>query len=209
MLAIAFYLRHKVLRNGNLLVVYHSVAMLLMLAASFLIGTMVKGNIWLYNLNSFFTVVFIGSYFKQLLVTSFKKKVVLISIGINVFYYIIKNIVFQEFYLFDSVGYSMVSVTIVIYVFMYFHQVLKNITEQNILRQFNFWLASGYLIYFLGSFIIFLTYYYLTKKVLAVHTKEEQYLINALWGLHNVLLFIGAFSLLTGSLWLTYRKRSV
>lgn len=134
---------------------------------------------------------------------------VLISIGINVFYSIIKNIVFKEFYLFDSVGYSMVSVTIVIYVFMYFHQVLKNITEQNILRQFNFWLASGYLIYFLGSFIIFLTYYYLTKKVLAVHTKEEQYLINALWGLHNVLLFIGAFSLLTGSLWLTYRKRSV
>ena len=36
----------------------------------------------------------------------------------------------------------------------------------------------------------------------------EIHFLTNLWGLHNCLLFLGALSLLTGSLWITYRRKS-
>ena len=116
--------------------------------------------------------------------------------------------VLQEFHLFDSVGYSIVSFSVVLYVIMYFHQLLSNVTDENLFHDFNFWLGSGYLIYFLGSFIIFLTYHYFTNRILATYTQEERQLLTNLWGLHNCLLFSGAGLLLGFILWLGYQRKS-
>ena len=40
----------------------------------------------------------------------------------------------------------------------FFDQVLRNVSELNIHHQFDFWLASGYLMYFLSCFILILFY---------------------------------------------------
>lgn len=207
LIAVIIYYRFDRGRNGKLLCTYYGLATLLMLTASLYVRWKLE-NIWIYNLAALFAIVFIGIYFYHVFESRTKKNTVLTLVGLYTVYALIKNVFLREISFFDSVGYSLVSAFIAVIVFMYFHQLLKRVSEHDILRQFNFWLASGYLIYFVGSFIIFVSYYYLTQKIINTYTKPERDLLTALWGVHNVLLFISAFSLLIGSLWLTYRKRS-
>lgn len=207
---IALVINYRIKKSTGLhiLFVYYLFAILLLTAGAFRIGAKNNNNIWVYDLLLLFTSVLIGIYFYRLFRASAKKKIVLVLIGIYIIYAIIRNLTIAEIRLFDSLGYSLVSASVTVYVFMYFHQVLKNVTGVNILKEFDFWLASGYLFYFAGSFIIFVSYYYFTTKILATYTEEERDLLTALWGLHNVLLFISASSLLIGSLWLAYRRKS-
>ncbi|QEC57053.1 hypothetical protein [Flavisolibacter ginsenosidimutans] len=165
-------------------------------------------NIWVYDSVALLTAVSIGAYFYNLLQARSKKITVLLLIAAYVAYAIVRNFTLQGPRLFDSLGYAMVSASVTVYVFMYFHHVLNNVTDTSIFREFNFWLSSGYLLYFLGSSIIFISYYYFTKKYLVTQSHSDAELLTALWGLHNVLLFVGALSLLTGSLWVTYRRKS-
>jgi hypothetical protein len=168
-----------------------------------------EGNIWLYEIGALLTAFFVGYHFYKLLVGSNKKRTVLTLVIVYLFYTIFRQFTIQGQRLFDSIGYSLLSASIAVYVFMYFHQLLKNVSEASILKDFNFWLSSSYLLYFVGSFIIFVNYHRLTNKIIKTYTDEERHLLVSLWGLHNVLLFLGALSLLTGSLWISYRRKSV
>ena len=207
LVAVLIYSRSHAWKTNKLLCIYYALATAFMLYASFMVGQK-NGNIWIYNTTGSLAQVFIGLHFYYLLESRIKKNTVLIFISTYILYAAVKNLILQDVALFDSVGYSLVSASIGVIVFMYFHQLLKHVTEADILRQFNFWLASGYLIYFVGSFIIFVSYYYLTTKILTTYTQEERALLKSLWGMHNVLLFICALSLLIGSIWVTYRRRS-
>jgi hypothetical protein len=161
-----------------------------------------------YDVSLVIAAVCTSGYFYELLLGKLKKRVIISLLGLFLIYVMIKKLVLQEVALFDSLGYSFFSAMVAVYVIMYFHQVLTHITETNILRDFNFWLSAGYLIYFAGSFLIFVSYYYLTTKILSTYTNQERDLLTMLWAVHNILLFASAFLLLAGSLWLTYRKKS-
>jgi Ca2+/Na+ antiporter len=190
------------------LLTYYFLASILLGLASLKIGKINKSNNWTYDTVIFLTAVLIGYFFYKIFQSSTKKKVVIILVSIYLVYAVIRNLTLEGIRLFDSIGYAIVSASLVIYVFMYFHQLLKNVTEIGILKEFNFWLAAGYLFYYAGSFIIFVSYHYLTKKILGTYTSEERDLLTALWGMHNVLLFISALSLLIGSLWISFRRKS-
>jgi predicted membrane protein len=207
--ALLIYCRHHKTLSARQLSFYYFLIALLQLYSSIQVNLNEQGNIWVYDVVSILTSVFIGNYFYRLLQTPVKKKTVIILVLAFLVYAIYRQVTVEGQRLFDSLGYAIVSASVAVYVFMYFHQVLKNVNEANILKEFNFWLASGYLVYFVGSFIIFVSYYYLTNKIIQTYTRAERDVLTALWGLHNVLLFLGAISLLIGSLWVTYRKRSV
>lgn len=210
MLAFIVYYRSRKQKLSITLVGYYLMVGVLLTAACFPAVRKYFGNtVWLYELAAFFTAVFIGYYFYSIFQSRSKKTTVVVLVLAYLAYALFRNLTHEGQRLFDSVGYSLVSASVAVYVFMYFHQVLNNVTTNNILREFNFWLASGYLVYFLGSFIIFLTYYHFTKKLLENHTEQGKDLLMALWGLHNVLLFVGAFSLLIGSLWIACRRKSI
>jgi hypothetical protein len=209
LVALWLYARRYHEKHLTALLAYCFLTFAVMLAASIMVQTSDSANIWLYNIHAFLTISFLGFYFRNLLQSRFKNILVTALCAAIVCYLLVKNVVLRDFQLFDSIGYSFVSAAIVFFVLMYFHQLLSNVTDQNIFRNFNFWLASGYLIYFAGSFIIFLSYYYLTTRILATYTAQERELLTTLWGVHNMLLFVSSFSLLIGSLWLTYRKKSV
>lgn len=180
------------------------------------VGHKGNNNIWVYDLVALASAGCISAYFYQVLNTSGKKRTVIAFAMVYLVYIIVRQFTLQGPRLFDSIGYSLLSAAVVTYLFMYFHQVLKNVAEGNILREFNFWLAAGYLVYYVGSFIIFVTYFYLTKRVYEPNVdldtpgvKADRDLLTALWGLHNVLLFVGAISLLLSSLWVNYRRKSI
>jgi hypothetical protein len=186
---------------------YYFLAFALMMTASLLVEFDIESTLY-YHIHAVFTIWFLGLYFRSLLQNRYKKNTVLFLIVATTVYLIVKNLILREVRLFDSIGYSLVSASVVLFVFLYFHQELSNVKDQNILDDINFWLSSGFLIYFLGSFIIFLTYHYFTLKILATYTLEDRAILTNLWGLHNCLLFVGALSLLGGSLWIIYRKKS-
>lgn len=207
-IALALYARRY---KGKLIIAllsYCFITFVVMLTTSILVDVTEYNTIWLYNIHAFLTITFLGFYFRSLFLSRVKTNLATLLCLLIGLYLVVKNIVLKDFQLFDSIGYSLVSAAIVFFVLMYFHQLLSNVTDQNIFRNFNFWLSSGYLVYFAGSFIIFLSYYYLTKKILDSYTPQERELLTTLWGVHNMLLFVSSFSLLIGSLWLTYRKKS-
>lgn len=187
---------------------YYVLVFLLMLTASLLVPIGDYNTNWLYHIHAFATLWVLGLYYRSLFQDARKKMVPVVCIaGISI-YLLVKLVLQQQYELFDSIGFSLVSASVVIYIFLYFHQLLSNVTDQNIFQDFNFWLSSGFLIYFLGNFIIFLTYHYFTLQILATYTDAERDILTNLWGLHNCLLFAGALSLLGGSLWIVYRRRS-
>lgn len=204
------YRRHQTKRDTQALYVYYIVTTMLHtyigIDAAFQLTE--TGNIWLYEIGALLTVLFIGYHFYRLLTGKNKKSTVLFLMLVYVLFAIVRQFTLQGQRLFDSIGYSLLSASVATYVFMYFHQLLKNVSEVSILKDFNFWLSSSYLLYFVGSFIIFINFYNLTNKIIKTNASEGRDLVVALWGLHNVLLFLGALLLLTGSLWISYRRKS-
>jgi hypothetical protein len=166
-----------------------------------------EDNRWLYNILCLQSAIFICYYFLQLFMG--KKYRILVSsfLALNVLYFIISNIFLKRFFLFDSFGYSLLSLTISVLAFLYFRQVFGHISEKKIWYEFDFWLVSAYLIYFLVSFGIFLTYQYFTSSIILTYTDEERRLLTLLWIVQNVLLFLSAVTTLSGYLWITYRNR--
>lgn len=207
--AVSLYTKKDRNARVQLLISYFSIAFLLLFIVSITVMFDLGTNIWLYNLHALVTIILLGLHFRNLFVSPLKKYTAAALTVLVSAYFLVKNLVLHQFQLFDSIGYSMLSLSLIIFVFMYFHQLLNNVTELNIFDNFNFWLTSSFLIYFSGNFIIFLTYHYFTNKILPTYTKEEQAILTNLWGLHNCLLFVGSLMLLFGSVWIVYRKRSV
>jgi len=115
----------------------------------------------------------------------------------------------KEDVFFPSMGFIIVSSGIIVLVFLYLHQLFSKIAGDGLSGNFDFWFICSQLIYQLGSFFIFLTYNYLTQKILPneSYTYENRSLLASLWGVHNVLLFLGSLITCFGVAWI-YRKKS-
>jgi hypothetical protein len=207
---VAFILFVKRDRSVNIwvLLIYYIIGLLLMAYASTLVPKQ-KNNVWAYNILFLIGSVCMGIYFKKLLKNRLNQAIVIIFILLQSNYFITRNLVFDKLYVFDSFGYSMVSISIIIFSFMYLYEKFKNIDEIKIYYNSHFWIIAGYLLFYIGGFFIFATYYYLTDKIMPTYTYEERVLLTNLWGVHNVLLFLSALTTLTGSLWITFRERSI
>lgn len=190
----------------KMLLVFYLVATALMTDASFKVFTQVT-NLWAYNSLLLMALLAIGFYYFNVLITKVKKGTALLFLAIAVLYFIVHNFIFKKFSELDSIGLVLLSVLVAVCSFMFFHQILSNVKEAKIFYDFNFWLTSGYMVYYLGSFFIFLYYNYFTHKIASTRRPEDIELLNILWGVHNVFLFLGAVITLFGSLWTTYRNR--
>ena len=206
-IALFIHYRNNKTIDIKLLLIFYLMATVLLLSASLEVKFIDDNNIWMYDLAALCTSIFLGLYFYRLFQASLKQKTVILLTAIYLVYVIIRELTLEGVRLFDSIGYSLISASIAVYVFMYYGQVLRNVTTKNILKEFNFWLASGFLFYYVGCFFIFVSYYYFTLKYLADQTKEISNLLTALWGVHNVLLFISALSLLIGTVWINSHKK--
>jgi hypothetical protein len=171
---------------------------------------MLTSNIVIYDLMFLLTSVSLGVYFYSTLLSLRKKLITIWICSTEVIYYVLNNIVFKSSPLFDSTGYAILSTGIVIMIFMYMHQILTNVSDESLWLNFEFWFVASLMIYFLGSFIIFLTFNYLTRKILPdeLYSLENRHLLDAVWGVHNVLLFLGSLLTLGSVLWISSHKKS-
>lgn len=194
-------LRHKVLTG------YFFVATILMFKA--LLEPRDGSNISIYDILCLLTSFSISTYFFSALNTLWKKVVTVVLCGIQIAYYFLSNIIFEDTPLFDSLGYVILSMAIVIMIFLFLHQILSHVTEESLAMNFDFWFISSQLIYFLGSFIIFLTFNYLTRRILPaeLYSHENRVLLTNLWGVHNVLLFLSSLLTTFAVIWISFRKK--
>ena len=114
---------------------------------------------------------------------------------VNLLLFIQYNIFLSQLYEINTLVYSVTFLSMVIYALFYFEQVLSTVSELNILKQFDFWLISGQLLYFLSAFFIIVFY---------VNIEISQRAL--LWSLQNVILFLSAGLTLSGSLWIASQR---
>lgn len=193
----------------KVLYLYYFVATVLMGRAT-LLGVKGDANIEIYSLLCLLTAIGLGVYFYYTLATRLKKVMVVAFCLLNAAYYVGYNVLLQREQLFDSIGYVVVSTGIIIMTFMFMHQVLTNVNEELLSQNFDFWFVCSQMIYYLGAFAIFLTFNYLTKKILTdeAYSTENRRLLTHLWRVHNILLFLTSLFNATGVLWIAYRRKS-
>ncbi|MEO6537167.1 MAG: hypothetical protein ABIT07_05430 [Ferruginibacter sp.] len=205
-IGIAIYYKQQPLAQVKVLLIYYFVAAVLMAYASVLARSG-KENVFVYNYFFLPLSIFSLTLYFFFTLNDRKKKIAILFLTFNFSLFLVKLFFFRSANIFDSIGFALLSLSIVALSFVYFRQLLTNVSEISVLKKYDFWIVSGYIVSFSGSFIVFLTYYYLTKKILATYTKEERYLLTFLWGIPNFLFFIGALSTLTGILWINYRRK--
>ena len=183
----------------KVLFVYYICATLLLLVASFLVIYTAEDidNNWLYNIFYLITICILSYYFYQILNNRTKKYVVTFLLVINLVLFIVYDIMLKHFYKeYNAYVVAICFLSIVVYALLYFDQLLRNVSELNILYKFDFWLVSGYLFYFLGCFFIILFY-----QSAAIEQRGN------VWTLQNVILFLSSLITLSGNLWMHYHKK--
>ena len=167
--------RNKSIKK-EVLFIFYLLAIILILIACYTTNMML--NRIIYNTYFFITISVFSYYFKSLVTTKTKKDIVNLLFIINLILFINICIISHQLFEINNYFYAINYLTIVIYSLLYFHDVLRNVNEIKLLHQFDFWLVSGYLVYFLSCFFIILFY-----------ENVEANLRGALWSLQNLLLF--------------------
>ena len=169
--SIAFLLRTSIDKQAKVkvLLIYYLFA-----AASFsYAGWLVfknQNNNWIYNIIYLPAVLAICYYFHETFYSRKNKTLVKFLIALNLIYFVVRIILPGSWSIIDSFGYSLLSISVSVLSFVYFYQLLRHVNEYKVWTNFDFWLISAYLLYFLGSFFIFLLYSNLTYNMLATYT---------------------------------------
>ena len=175
---------------------------------SFLAHRQIK-NVFIYNYVLLpASLVFYSFYFYSIISGLKKRKVIQLLFFINIVVFIFKRFFIKQNEFFDSISFALLGITTVIFCLLFFSQKLAEVSEEPIFTDFNFWVVCSYFISSSGSFLVFLTYYYLTEKIVGNYNERDIHTLTVLWAIPNILLFAGSCITLTGFAWVQYHKRS-
>lgn len=199
LLSFAIALRAEKSNEIKALIIGFSISFILMTIASILVFFQYS-NIYLYNLNYICLLLTISRFFYSTV-----KHMVFFIIIVNflvIFYILLAN----KNDAFNSINFSLLSLSVIYYCFVYFRNILKEVTKIELNKNYPFWFVCSVFVYFFGCFFIFLTYYYLTTVVRITYTYDERVKLTILWGAHNLLLFFSALISLITSIWTSQKK---
>lgn len=192
-IAIFIAIRKNKLIKKEVLFIFYLLAIVIILVACYTTNMLL--NRILYNLYFFITISVFSYYFRSLLSTKTKKNIVNILFIINLILFINICLVSHQFFEINNYFYAITYLTIIVYALLYFHDVLKNVNEIKLLHQFDFWLVSGYLLYFLSCFFIIFFYENVDISLRAT-----------LWSLQNSILFLSSLLTMCASIWIYQKK---
>lgn len=160
-------------------------------------------NNWIYNSHYILSTVIFGYFFYNTLF-SVISRVTISILFTSALIMLIATSFFIRNSSFNSYGSAFLFIVMVTSSLMYLRQRFRQLNEESILFTFELWLISGYILYFLGSFFVVLTYNYYSTRL----SEEKWYLLADIWGVQNALLFISSLLAMTGHLWISYQKTS-
>lgn len=186
---------------------YYLICAILIIKIALSRGTGIS-NIYIYSILCVLSSFGIGAYFYSILFSRWAKALVIFFCGLNGAYYAFINLFSNGLAVFDSNAYTLLSVNIIALYIAYVMQIMQNVTEAPLSENIDFWLSASQILYFTGSFVIFLTFGYLTQKILDDPSNQRvSFSLARLWGLHNVLLFLSSLLTVGGIAWILYRKK--
>jgi len=153
---------------------------------------LLENNLFIYHINCIASFIvlsfFFKATFKQEKISDYTKPLILIFF---VFYFI--DLVWGDgIGSFNSNTYGFASFILVGYCLIYYLKKLLNPVTTNIAYTRSFWYVTGIFTYFSGSFVIFLSYNYLT----ALEIEK----LHLLWMLHNFIFLIMCIYIFIGLL---------
>jgi hypothetical protein len=202
---IAFFFHTK--KNSNprywVITVYYLFSTIILFRASLRLEGDTSNNLY-YNLLYLATSFALPYYYFSLFRTRWKK-IVALTVSVITMIYFFSNL--DERY-FDSIGYIISSIGIVVLIFLFLQELMDHVNEEPISNNFDFWYTCIQLVYQLGSFAIFLSYNYFTIRFFAAPDRETGVMLANLWVIHNLILFIGAWVTVYAAV-RVYRKRLI
>ncbi len=186
LITIIFFLRNKVVLKDQAIkhiflflviqLLFNGIAIGISITMKYYFHKM-GNNIVFFHLNCLFSTFAILCYFKEIKVIKTRLLIFVLFVTMYIWCLIIGDGIFR----FNSIGYSLASLIILILCFKYYYFLLKNPQLDNFFYSHNFWIITGLLTYHVCNFIIFITFSYLAKNT--PNTGD-------LWLFHNVLLAI-------------------
>lgn len=145
-----------------------------------------KPNMIWYNINGFVSLAVLSSFFYYILHSKKLKAVVVCLTGAGLLAYLVLLFRWDDNLTFFSAGYSICSLLIVVYCFLFLKEVFTIHHSLSLQTGSIVWIVSGLLTYFMGSYLIQVTYKLTTAEFLK--TTTPGFLSpGMLWGVHNVI----------------------
>jgi len=146
-----------------------------------------KPNAFWYNANGFCSLACLAFFFYCLSIDLYHKKIIFWGgiIGLSLFLYILywdNNIAFF------SPGYAIGSLLIIFFCLLYLKEELTK--KMNFNNDRTIWIVCSLLSYYLCSFLIHVSYKYLTNNFLSGSLTHTFFIPGNIWGIHNVILFL-------------------
>ncbi len=142
---------------------------------------------WNYNILFLVCICAFSYFYYHLCPYPYQKIFIRNACLANGLVFIYFDVIRAQFWIYNNYVYAFAFICIIIYSLFYYRNVLHQVSEENILHQFDFWLVSANFVYFLGAFIIVLIY---NDTELSIH--------GDLWGIQSIVLFISSGLVLKG-----------
>lgn len=114
-------------------------------------------NHFLFNIQSYLDIVFLGTYFYQILEAKLSKRMVLLfSVATLLFITWSHWVTDRDFNRMDSFSLSIGSLSLISMCLLFFYQLLQKLDIKNVLTYSHFWINVGILMYFSGAFFTFI-----------------------------------------------------
>ena len=167
-------------------------------------------NVDTYSQLCLISSLFLGLYFYMTLHSRVKRLIIVVLCLVEAGYFVFSNYLSAgPLITLDSAAFVILSTGVMIMIFFYMHQILTNVREEKLSMNFDFWFVSSQMIYHFGAFVIFLTFGYMTEKILpSDYTVENRKILMSIWGIHNVLLFLSALLTSGSIIWIASHRKS-
>jgi len=177
---ILFKIRKRKISFPDLILLGFLIVELLLNIVSAILQVNKKSNLEVYLLNLILIQLLFTYYFLKVLI---RKKIVYFGFALFCLctLLIVKGLQISDN--FASYPYAFSSLIILIYSLVFLHQILDTLPSFNILSLKEFWIITGTLTYFGSTFLIFISYHYLS----VIAPKQ----VHVLWQLHNIFLCFG------------------
>lgn len=145
-----------------------------------------KSNITWYNINGFMSLAALSAFFYHIIQSRKLKAVIACLASAGLLTYLVLLFVWDDYITFFSSGYSIGSLLVITYCFLFLKEVFTIHHSLSLETGSIVWIVSGLLTYFLGSYLIQITYRLNTLRFLKA-SKTDFLTPGQLWGVHNVI----------------------
>lgn len=145
----------------------------------------------LYNLFICIQIVFFLMMFYTESKRFLTKRITLISICVFVSFYILNLVLIQGTFSFNYISYLVGAFLIILNACLYFMEIISNDYPTPLTKQPQFWITSGTLIFFTGSFFYFLFWFYLVNRNIDSDGSLYRLILNVLNIIFYTSLIVG------------------